>query len=118
MTLTIYHNPCCSKPRATLALLKAKGLKLKVVDYLKTLPAAAELKAILQKFELKPQDILRKSEPLHAELDLRQRYLDDDALIALMVEHPSLSSGRSWSSAARLSSAGRREGPGNSLSAA
>ena len=47
MTVTIYHNPRCSKSRATLALLEARGLKPKIVDYLKTPPSAAELKAIL-----------------------------------------------------------------------
>ena len=40
------------------------------MDYLKTPPSAAELKAILQKLGLKPRDIVRKGEPLYAELGL------------------------------------------------
>jgi len=90
MTLTIYHNPRCSKSRATLQLLEARGLKPKIVDYLKTPPSAAELKAILKKLGLKSQDILRKSEPRYAELGLQQRVLNDDVLIALMAENPIL----------------------------
>jgi arsenate reductase len=31
MTVTIYHNPRCSKSRATLELLEAKGVKPKIV---------------------------------------------------------------------------------------
>jgi arsenate reductase (glutaredoxin) len=90
MTLTIYHNPRCSKSRETLRLLEARGLKPKIVDYLKTPPSAAELKAILRKLGLKARDLVRKGEPLYAELGLKQRQVDDDALIALMVAHPIL----------------------------
>ena len=90
MTVTIYHNPRCSKSRATLALIEARGVKPKIVDYLKTPPSAAELKAILRKLGLKPRDILRTSETVYAELGLEDREVDDDALIALMVKNPIL----------------------------
>jgi arsenate reductase len=90
MTVTIYHNPRCSKSRATLALLEARGIKPKIVDYLKTPPSAAELKAILRKLGLTPRDILRTGETIYAELGLKTRDLDDDALIALMVKNPIL----------------------------
>jgi arsenate reductase len=87
---TIYHNPRCSKSRQTLALLEERGISPRVVDYLKTPPSAAELKAILKKLGLRPRDLMRKGEPLYAELGLKDRDLDDDALIALMVANPIL----------------------------
>jgi arsenate reductase len=90
MSVTIYHNPRCSKSRETLRLLETKGLKPKIVDYLVTPPSPAELKAILKKLGLKARDLLRQGEPLYAELVLKQRPLDDDALIALMAENPIL----------------------------
>lgn len=90
VTVTIYHNPRCSKSRATLALIEARGIKPKIVDYLKTPPSAAELKAILRKLGLTPRDILRTGETIYAELGLKTRDLDDDALIALMVKNPIL----------------------------
>ena len=90
MTVTIYHNPRCSKSRATLALLEARGLKPKIVEYLKTPPSAAELKAILRKLGIKPRDLLRECEPCYAELGLKLGTLDDEALIALMAENPIL----------------------------
>lgn len=90
MSVTIYHNPRCSKSRETLQLIEARGLEPKIVEYLKTPPSAAELKAILKKLGLKPQDIVRKSESLYAELGLKDRTLDDEALIALLVKHPIL----------------------------
>ena len=90
MTVTIYHNPRCSKSRQTLALLEKRGIAPRVVDYLKTPPSAAELKTILKQLGLRPRDLLRKGEPLYAELGLKDRDLDDDALIALMVANPIL----------------------------
>ncbi len=90
MTVTIYHNPRCSKSRQTLALIEERGIAPRIVDYLKTPPSAAELKTILKALGLKPRDLMRKSEPVYAELGLKDRDLDDDALIALMVENPIL----------------------------
>jgi arsenate reductase len=90
MTVTIYHNPRCTKSRATLRLLEQRGLKPKIVDYLKTPPSAAELKAILKKLGLKPRELMRKGEPRYAELGLKQRELNDDQLIALMAANPIL----------------------------
>jgi len=90
MTVTIYHNPRCSKSCETLKLIEGRGLKPKVVTYLDTPPSAAVLKAILKKLGLKPKDVLRKGEARYAELGLQDRQLDDDALIALMVANPIL----------------------------
>ena len=90
MALTIYHNPRCSKSRQTLQLLEARGVKPKIVEYLKEPPSSAELKAILKKLGMKPRDLLRQGEARYAELGLKERALSDDALIELMVENPIL----------------------------
>ena len=90
MTVTIYHNPRCSKSRQTLALIEEKGVKPKIVKYLETPPTAAELKRVLKKLGLKPRDILRSGEARYAELGLKDPTLKDDALIAAMVENPIL----------------------------
>jgi arsenate reductase (glutaredoxin) len=90
MTVTIYHNPRCSKSRQTLVLLEESGIAPRIVDYLKTPPSAAELKGILKTLGLRPRDLMRKGEPRYAELGLKDRDLDDDALIELMVANPIL----------------------------
>ena len=90
MSVTIYHNPRCSKSRETLKLIEARGFKPNVVNYLKTPPSAVELKAILKQLGLKAADIMRKGEPLYAELGLKDRDLKEDALIALLVANPIL----------------------------
>ena len=90
MTVTIYHNPRCSKSRQTLALLEARGITPKVVEYLKHPPSAAELKSILTKLGIEPRELMRQSEQLYVELGLQDRALSDDDLIGLMVANPIL----------------------------
>ncbi len=90
MSVVIYHNPRCSKSRQTLQLIEARGLKPKIVEYLKTPPSEAELKALLMKLGLRPRDILRTCEPLAAELGLKDDGVKDEALIASMVANPVL----------------------------
>ena len=90
MTVIIYHNPRCTKSRETLALLRARDIEPKIVEYLSSPPSAAELKAILKKLGLKPRDVVRQKEPRYAELGLKDRKISDDALIALIVANPIL----------------------------
>jgi arsenate reductase len=44
MKATIYHNPKCSKSRATLGLLRDRGIEIEVIEYLKTPPDKAALR--------------------------------------------------------------------------
>lgn len=90
MTVTIYHNPRCSKSRQTLGLIEEKGVKPKIVEYLKEPPSATELKRILKMLGMKPRDLMRKGESVYDELGLKDKDLKDDELIALMVKHPIL----------------------------
>jgi arsenate reductase len=43
---SIYHNPRCTKSRATLALLNQRGIQPNVIEYLQTPPTAKELNAL------------------------------------------------------------------------
>jgi arsenate reductase len=90
MTVTIYHNPRCSKSRATLELLKSKGIEPTVIEYLKTPPSASELEAILVKLGMEPRDLMRKSEAVYKETGLDKPDLDPKTLIAEMVKNPIL----------------------------
>ena len=87
---TIYHNPRCSKSRATLALLEEQGADPLIVDYLKAPPSAAELQAILKKLKMKPRDLIRKGEAVYKELGLDNEKLTDEKLIRAMVDNPIL----------------------------
>ena len=90
MSVTIYHNPRCSKSRQTLELVRAKGIEPVIVEYLSDTPDAAELKRILEKLGKGPRDIIRKGEAVFKELGLKDPAIGDDELIAAMVAHPIL----------------------------
>ncbi|MEC8062658.1 MAG: arsenate reductase (glutaredoxin), partial [Pseudomonadota bacterium] len=68
MTVTIYHNPRCSKSRQTLALLQEHGVTPTVVEYLKTPPDAATLGDILAKLGCPPRQLMRVKEAVYREL--------------------------------------------------
>ena len=90
MSVTIYHNPRCTKSRQTLALLEERGAAPRIVEYLKEPPSASELKSVLRALGLGPRDIVRKGEAVYAELGLGERDLSDDELIDVMVANPIL----------------------------
>ncbi|MDP7380527.1 MAG: arsenate reductase (glutaredoxin) [Alphaproteobacteria bacterium] len=90
MTVTIYHNPRCSKSRQTLALLQDRGVTPSVVEYLKTPPNAATLGDILAKLGCPPRQLMRVKEAVYRELGLGDENLSDADLIQAMVENPIL----------------------------
>jgi len=61
-TLTIFHNPKCSKSRETLALIQGRGITPRIVEYLKSPPTAAELAAIVRMLGIRPEALVRKNE--------------------------------------------------------
>ena len=90
MTVTILHNPRCSKSRATLNMLRGKDIEPKIIDYIETPPTAGEFREILAKLDLSPRDLLRKGEKIYKQLELSDTALSDTALITAMVGNPIL----------------------------
>ena len=90
MTVTIYHNPKCSKSRQTLELLREQGITPDIVEYLKSPPTAEQLQEILAQLGFAPRDLMRKKEDVYAECELDNPSLTDAELIGFMVKHPTL----------------------------
>ena len=90
MTVTILHNPRCSKSRATLNMLREKHIEPKIIDYIETPPTAEEFREILAKLGLGPRDLLRRGEKIYKQLELGDTALSDTALITAMVGNPIL----------------------------
>ena len=88
--VVIYHNPRCSKSRATLELLHSKGIEPRIVEYLKTPPDAVELDRILRMLDMEPRELMRRKEPEYAEADLDDPGLTRETLIRAMVQRPIL----------------------------
>lgn len=89
-TISIYHNPRCSKSRQTLALLQEKGIEPRVIEYLKTPPDATELDELLTLLKLEPRDFMRKNETAYKENNLDDPALSRADLIDAMVKNPIL----------------------------
>lgn len=90
MSVTIYHNPRCSKSRQTLALLEEKGVEPTVIEYLKQPPTDAEIDSILKKLGAEPRDVMRKKEAPYKENNLGDEALSRTQLIAAIVADPIL----------------------------
>ena len=89
-SITIYHNPRCSKSRSTLALLEQHGQSPQVVEYLKTPPDAAKLQHILDLLGVEPRELMRTKEAEYSEQQLDNPDLSHDELINAMVATPKL----------------------------
>jgi arsenate reductase (glutaredoxin) len=86
---TIYHNPRCTKSRATLDLLRQRGIEPAVVVYLETPPTAAELRAIVTKLGIEPEQLVRKGEDVYKS-KYAGKALSDEQWIKAMVDDPVL----------------------------
>jgi len=89
-TVTIYHNPRCSKSRETLALLQSKGIEPTVIEYLKTPPTEATLKTLLKQLGIKPRQLLRTKEEAFKAAGLDRAAVTDAQIVAAMARHPVL----------------------------
>ena len=87
--MDIYHNPRCRKSRETLQLMRDAGVEPTVIEYLKTPPTEAELKALLEKLGKAPIDIIRKGEKVF-KAEYKGRNLSDAEWIAAMAANPIL----------------------------
>ena len=85
--ITLWHNPRCSKSRAALALLEARG-PVSVRRYLEDAPDAGEISRVLGLLGGPVAALVRDCEPEFGALGLAGA--DDATLIAAMAAHPRL----------------------------
>ncbi|MEJ2042528.1 MAG: arsenate reductase (glutaredoxin) [Reinekea sp.] len=89
MTITLYHNPRCSKSRQAKELLDKKGLDFTVREYLKEPLNAKELQTLVSLLNIPAHDLLRNKEPEYQEAGLSKDSSDED-IINAMVNTPKL----------------------------
>ncbi|HSI24262.1 MAG TPA: arsenate reductase (glutaredoxin) [Methylotenera sp.] len=88
--VTIYHNPACGTSRNTLAMIRASGAEVEVIEYLKTPPTREKLTELIANIGEGCRALLRKKGTPFDELGLDDASLSDDALIDAMLTHPIL----------------------------
>lgn len=91
--MEIWHNPRCSKSRATLGLLEDAGVAPDVRRYLDDPPSADELRRVLGLLGRAPWELVRTGEDTYRELgmaDWGRTEADVDRWVDAMVAHPRL----------------------------
>ena len=90
MTISILHNPRCSKSRQALQILREKGVEPNIIEYLNTPPSEQAMDNILRLMGKEPREVMRRKEPEYREQELDNPDLTREQLIAAMVATPKL----------------------------
>lgn len=90
MGVTVYHNPACGTSRGVLALLEERGITPQVIEYLKTPPSRAEVRALADRAGAPLRSLLREKAPPFEELGLADPSLSDEQLLDAVEQHPIL----------------------------
>ena len=91
MSITIYHNPRCSKSRATLALIEESGIQPEINEYLKNSFTIEQLQQIAHALKLSDvRDMMRRKDALYKELHLDNPALSQEELVKILADNISL----------------------------
>lgn len=87
MSITIYHNPRCSKSRASLELIRKAGIEPEIIEYLENPPDAATLRSLIGRLGVAARDVVRSGEQAwkDAGLDLDA---DEEQIVAAIASAP------------------------------
>lgn len=92
--ITIYHNPRCSKSRATCELITSTynlaNEATEVIEYLKRPLSVAQLKQLHAQLGCTVREMLRDTEAEYKELQLSDASLSDSQLYDAIARHPIL----------------------------
>ena len=90
MTVTIWHNPRCSKSRQTLELLRKKGVTPAIRDYLKQPPNKAEVETLIDMVGGDPAQLIRDGEAEFKALKKRKAEMSKADIARAIAAHPIL----------------------------
>lgn len=88
--ITVYHNPRCSKSRATVEWLGQHGYEFETIEYLKQPLTKESLQALLRLLGTNAEQIIRKGEKVYKELKLSDSNPSEDEFLEAIAEHPIL----------------------------
>ena len=90
MTVTIWHNPRCSKSRQTLELLNKKGVKPTIREYLKEPPSKSEVETLIDMVGGNPGALLRDGEAEFKALGKKKAEMSKADIAKTIAAHPIL----------------------------
>jgi len=87
--IEVYHNPRCRKSREALAYLRDRNIEPEIIEYLKAIPSAEELKKVLARLDLPVEKLIRKEERIFKERFKGKNFTTEE-WIEIMREYPKL----------------------------
>lgn len=91
MTVTIYHNPRCSKSRETLALLEQQQIQVNVELYLQKQFSADEVQSLAKLLGVSSlREMMRTKDELYRNLGLDNPAVTEEQLLQAIVENSAL----------------------------
>jgi arsenate reductase len=90
MTVTIWHNPRCSKSRQTLELLNKKGVEPAIREYLKQPPSKAEVEKLIDMVGGEPAELIRDGEAEFKALKMKKAEMSKADVAKAIAAHPIL----------------------------
>ena len=90
MTVTIWHNPRCSKSRQTLELLRKHGIEPTIREYLKQPPDKAEVEKLIELVGGDAKDLVRDGEAEFKTLGRKKAELSPADIAEAIARHPIL----------------------------
>ena len=88
MSVSIYHNPRCSKSRQTLAILNERGIEPTIIEYLQTPPDAQTIRNICALLGIGVRDLLRIGEAEYKAARKEVEAMDDAQLATWLATNP------------------------------
>lgn len=90
MNIVIFHNPDCGTSRNVLKVVEDAGYAPEVVMYLEEGWSRGQLLALLAAADMTMRDALRTTKSPAKELGLLDETVNEEVLLAAMLEHPVL----------------------------
>lgn len=90
MAIVIHHNPDCGTSRNVLSIIRSARYDPVVIEYLKTGWTRPQLQGLFAAARLTPRSALRTTKSPAEELGLLDPAVDDETILAAMLEHPVL----------------------------
>ncbi|WIM10499.1 arsenate reductase (glutaredoxin) [Enhydrobacter sp.] len=90
MTITIWHNPRCSKSRQTLELLQKRGIEPAIREYLKEPPSKVEVETLIDLVGGDPAELIRDGEAEFKALGKKKGELGRSEIARAIAAHPIL----------------------------
>ncbi len=87
MTITIYHNPKCSKSRETLAIIREAGIEPNIIEYLKYPLNVEQITQLITESGLSVRDVIRTDVDAYQQITPE---MSDNDIFTLIAQYPNL----------------------------